>query len=1321
VVTTVLAVSLGAAIPSAAAPAAPDPATPDSRYGVTEPVAEVTLVTGDVVTVGVAAGGELSAEVSRPAPRPDGRPALHSIVRDGDALYVYPSDAMSLVSAGRLDRKLFDVEYLVRNGYDDATSPALPLIVQYPATVRGAGELDRRADALPAGDDALALPSVNGAAVALDKAEVTSFWSTVTGSAPAARTLQRGLATVWLDGRVAASLDESVPMVGAPEAWAAGYDGTGATVAVLDTGIDASHPDLAGKVRASENFVGGPDVTDGHGHGTHVAATITGSGAAAGGRYQGVAPGAELLVGKVLSDAGTGTNSQAIAGMQWAVQQGADVVNLSLGGCCTDGTDPMSQAVNTLTAESGTLFVVAAGNNGARGSQTINTPGAADAALTVAAVDKQDGLAGFSSRGPRPGDFGRKPDIAAPGVAITAARADGTEPGPVVDDAYTTISGTSMATPHVAGAAAILAQQHPDWAAGRLKDTLMSTAADAGHGGYEQGAGRLDVARASSQGVYATGGVDFGKLPYDQTEPVTRTITYVNDTDAPVTLELNATLRARRGPAPDGILRIEPATVTVPAGGSAPVTATFDPSAGPDSWYEGAVHARADGIEVTTAVGGFRDLPRVRFTGEITPPDGATDLFWGGWLLVRIDGRDEVPAVGEAPELPEVSGELYAGHYAVRSFVQWRDRDGAPQSALIIDPDVDATSDATVRFDLRRAHRLTTDTPRPAEPYAQQVGFVSVAAGGALSARSEVRLYGENTLWTLPAEQPSLGEFYGYTQQVLTERRLTMRVSGQHTTLDARYPVPNLTVQDDEIARFDGQRTLPLVDAGSGTADDFESVDVAGKLALLDLSEICAVTCTDYGLDRVRAAEAAGAVGVLGFGSAGQGFLDPNPYASRYVWPAYPVPTVSLPADQGRRLRDSLADQDLRLEVTAPTDPSYVYALSFPWVDGIPTRPDTSVGNRELYRIDNRIHADGPGKANLTWNAQLAGAGDTTGRIGQSNAMHVSAPSTVTTYFGPVRGDVGWSHGASVTYHAPDPVANFHRSGWSETRIEEFPRGGGRADDLGEHPLVSNTTRYEPNVERYFTPTCLSCRNGDMLNPVHVLSADGGDGYQAYDITNGRYGDPQTELHLYRDGVEVPIQSGIAWIAPPWIGYQNPYFTLAPERATYRLTEHFETYRKMQRYARTVDTEWTFSSERPSTGFTSPDDGGNCMGWYLTWPNPPEVCQATSQLFVGYDLGLDLENTLPAGRAHLVTVSAYHSQFLDPAPKVRNLKLWMSVDDGAQWSAVPVWPLRDGRYAALLFHPRLDQTTGAVSLRVHATDAAGNAIEQTVHRAYGLR
>ena len=161
----------------------------------------------------------------------------------------------------------------------------------------------------------------------------------------------------------------------------------------------------------------------------------------------------------MLDDGGSGYDSSIIAGMEWAAHSGAKVVSMSLGGDPTDGTDPMSQAVNDLTAETGALFVVAAGNAGA--ARTVGSPGAAASALTVGAVDRDDNLAEFSSRGPRLGDNGLKPEITAPGVGIVAARAAGTTMGTPVDDAYTTASGTSMATPHVAGAAAILAQEHP--------------------------------------------------------------------------------------------------------------------------------------------------------------------------------------------------------------------------------------------------------------------------------------------------------------------------------------------------------------------------------------------------------------------------------------------------------------------------------------------------------------------------------------------------------------------------------------------------------------------------------------------------------------------------------------------------------------------------------------------------------------------------------------------------------------------------------------------------------------------------------------------
>jgi hypothetical protein len=458
-----------------------------------------------------------------------------------------------------------------------------------------------------------------------------------------------------------------------------------------------------------------------------------------------------------------------------------------------------------------------------------------------------------------------------------------------------------------------------------------------------------------------------------------------------------------------------------------------------------------------------------------------------------------------------------------------------------------------------------------------------------------------------------------------------------------------------------------------------------------------------------------GAAGVVGYGP---GFLDPDLFAARSVWPVYPVPTLAVPTDQGRRLRDALARGPVRLDITGSATPSTVYSLDYPWTGAIPNRLPSTVDNHNLYRVDERIHADAPGVATLNWNAELPWQVGTPIRgLGSGNSLSVRAPATIATYFGPVAAGLGWNHGASLMYDAPDSVTGYHRNGWSESRFEEFAKAGRRTEDLGEQPMVSNTTKYPASSSRYAVPTCLSCRNGNMFNPVNVLDNDGtGGGYQAYDITNGAYGDPQTQLHLYRDGTEIPVQIGIAWLAPPFIGYFNPYFTLPPGPAGYRLTEQFTTDWAMQRYARTVDTSWTFRSQAPASGYTSTADGANCMGWYIRYPSPPDVCQATGQLFLGYDLGLDLDNTLPAGSARFVTVSAYHSPLLDRAPSVTGLQLWQSAD-GTTWTPVHTIPLGGGRYGAILVNPR---GATAVSLKARATDTAGNTVDQTITHAYGL-
>ncbi|MFD2355835.1 S8 family serine peptidase [Nonomuraea ferruginea] len=148
---------------------------------------------------------------------------------------------------------------------------------------------------------------------------------------------------------------------------------------------------------------------------------------------------------------------------------------------------------------------------------------------------------------------------------MVAARAAGTSMGTPTGDSYTSASGTSMATPHVAGAAAILAQRHPDWEAGQLKTALMSTAEDVGGTVYELGSGRLDLATAITQRIHATTpNLDYGHVEAG-TAPISKEISYVNASDQPVTLTLTPDLANTADEAvPEGILAVD-ATLTIPA------------------------------------------------------------------------------------------------------------------------------------------------------------------------------------------------------------------------------------------------------------------------------------------------------------------------------------------------------------------------------------------------------------------------------------------------------------------------------------------------------------------------------------------------------------------------------------------------------------------------------------------------------------------------------------------------------------------------------------------------------------------------------------
>ena len=242
--------------------------------------------------------------------------------------------------------------------------------------------------------------------------------------------------------------------------------------------------------------------------------------------FIGVAPDAHIIAYKVLDSSGSGSSSNIISAIERAVDPNGDgdssdhldILSMSLGGG-GDPDDPMSIAVDN-AVRAGVVAVIAAGNSGPR-SQTIGSPGTARKAITVGAVDKKDTLAYFSSRGPViwSGGVLHKPEVVAPGVSICAAQWENAFSGrECTDGAHAAISGTSMATPHVAGLAALLKGKYPALSAEQIRSLIISTADDLGYSLDLQGVGRINAVSALNASVtFDVSLIDFGKLPHGET------------------------------------------------------------------------------------------------------------------------------------------------------------------------------------------------------------------------------------------------------------------------------------------------------------------------------------------------------------------------------------------------------------------------------------------------------------------------------------------------------------------------------------------------------------------------------------------------------------------------------------------------------------------------------------------------------------------------------------------------------------------------------------------------------------------------------------
>lgn len=723
----------------------------------------VTLITGDRVTTWGDSGPAARRTTVQPGPGREG--TTFSTFEHGGHLYVIPSDAAELVSNGTLDERLFDVTTLRESDYADAASDELPLLVSgHGAKTEWDGTTITQA-----------LPSIAGSALNAVKSELGALWESVTDtSSTGARTLSSGIDRIWLDGKRSVSLDRSAGQIGAPKAWKSGVTGKGVTVAVLDSGVDQTHPDLKGQEIAQRNFSDADNNEDHAGHGTHVAGTVAGTGGFSHGKYRGIAHGAKILDGKVLDDDGFGKESAIIAGLQWATEKNADIANLSLGGSDTPRIDPLEKAVNDLSESSDTLFVIAAGNDGPSAG-TVGSPGSADAALTVGAVNRKDGLAEFSSRGPRVGDGAIKPDITAPGVGIVAAlHSDGTI-GKPVDGRYTALDGTSMATPHIAGAAALLAQAHPKYGGSELKSALTSSARPNPElTAFQQGSGQVDVPAALDQSV-TTGptNLSFGvqRWPHDDDKPVTRELTYHNHGDHELTLDLSSEAKGPDGqPAPAEMFTVDRNQVVVPAGGSATVRVTADTSVqSAPGGYSGAIVATNGQQRVRTPMAVTKEVESYDLTVDHTGPKGNPTSAASTYVLSE-DLKTVETLLGKGSSR---TIRLPKGHYMLDSTLNTGQGDNT-RSFKLFHSGVDLTKDTRIDLDFRRTKPVDIRPPK-------QAGELLIE-----HASHTLRSGGEQVTALTTASQPH-ELFTGHVGPPLPPERLDAAVGGEWSGKQGSY------------------------------------------------------------------------------------------------------------------------------------------------------------------------------------------------------------------------------------------------------------------------------------------------------------------------------------------------------------------------------------------------------------------------------------------------------------------------------------------------------------------------------------------------------
>lgn len=457
-------------------------------------------------------------------------------------------------------------------------------------------------------------------------------------------------------------------------------------------------------------------------------------------RYIGVAPGAKLWNLKVLNQYGYGYDSWIIGGIEYAAYgpdgipntgNEADIISMSLGGGPTDGTDPLSQAVND-AVDHGLVVVVAAGNSGTD-YFTVSSPGAASDVITVGASTKYDELAWFSSCGPTL-DMRVKPDVLAPGVDIIAPRANGTSMGYPINEYYAEASGTSMAAPHVAGAVALMLQAHIAWNPGDVKNALISTADDLGYNVYKQGGGRMYIPSAVNTKIL----VDPATISFVNSSD--KMITFRNIDAVSHTITLDVVVYEALTDNQVDCASLNRTSLDIAPGSSASVLLAIDTTSLPKSMYSGKVIANIDSGEQIHAIFGFSNLNEVRINKiNMMGSPASYDL-----VVVFSDTEDGWIADGVADENGAAVFRLPNGTYNIIS--GWGDVPGA--SVYTIGENILIEADMNITLDERDAKIIDFDCNKVGQIMSEKYSrvyydgeYIGVSFGSSRDYTDETKTY----------------------------------------------------------------------------------------------------------------------------------------------------------------------------------------------------------------------------------------------------------------------------------------------------------------------------------------------------------------------------------------------------------------------------------------------------------------------------------------------------------------------------------------------------------------------------------------------------